>query len=201
MSNEEERLKILDMLREGQIGADEAERRLAELGDEPLTEADDGQVIIMPGEKKKVSAEDAELPDREQMWVYPFVVGVGILGVFGWMASAAGFFLSLCLWPFALVGGAVAGIGLWSRRSHWIHVRVRSASGENINLSLPVPLGMVSQIMRWVEPYIESKAGDVNLGGIDFASLINMMGDEISPDNPIMVAVDEEDSQVLVYIT
>ena len=34
----EERLKVLDMLRAGQINADEAEQLLANLGDEPLTE-------------------------------------------------------------------------------------------------------------------------------------------------------------------
>lgn len=200
---QEERLRILEMLREGAITPDQAEQLLKALGDEALTEPDDDQVIILPKGEKYGATKDAALPNTTEWWKVLFGVGIGVFGFFGFLLlTFFGFFAFLCLSPFVLIGGALAAVGLWSKSSHWLHVRVKDSDGTNINISLPLPVKSASWMMKLAQPYIKARSGDdVDLSNIDIAGLISAMGDELSADNPIMVAVDDGGDQVLVYIT
>lgn len=198
----EERLKILDMLRQGTISADDAEKLLTALGDEPLTEDDDHQVVILPKGENQGITRNLDIPNVEGFWKYIMAVGSGIFLLFGLlMTSITGFFALMCFGPFALAGFGIAALGMWSRDSHWLHVHVKEKDGNNIRISLPLPLGMAGWIMRLVQPVIRQRVGNVNLQKLDLASFITAMGDELSPENPIMVVVDDDDDQVLVYIT
>ncbi|GIK63323.1 MAG: hypothetical protein BroJett018_11170 [Chloroflexota bacterium] len=199
----EERLRILEMLREGQITPDEAEKLLQSLGDEPLTEADDDKVVILPKGESRGSTKDPSLPNTAEWWKVLFGVGIAVFGFFGFLLlTFFGFFAFLCLSPFVLIGGALAAVGLWSKSSHWLHVRVKDKDGTNINISLPLPVQFASWIMRVAQPYIKARSGDdVDLSQLDIAGMISAMGDELSPENPIMVAVEDNGDQVLVYIT
>lgn len=198
----EERLKVLDMLRAGQINADEAEQLLANLGDEPLTEPDDHQVVILPKGDKRGITYDPELPDPENLWLYPLFAGLGTLGFLGLVMTVfSAFMVYLCLSPFILVGMGLTALGIMSRSSHWIHIRIREKGGTRLKFSLPFPIGMTSWVISGLQPFIERQVDDVNLRSLDLPSMIRLMGDELSPENPIMVAVDDEDDQVFIYIT
>lgn len=198
----EERLKVLDMLRAGQITADEAEKLLANLGDEPLTEPDDHQVVILPKGDKRGITYDPELPDPKNLWLIPVFAGIGILGFFGFIMTVfSAFLVYLCLSPFILLGMGLTAIGVMSRSSHWIHVRIQEKSGSRIKISLPFPIMMTSWVVSLLQPLIARKVDDVDLQSLDLAGMVRQMGDELSPENPIMVAVDDDDDQVLIYIT
>lgn len=198
----EERLKVLDMLRAGQITADEAEKLLANLGDEPLTEPDDHQVVILPKGDKRGITYDPELPDLKNLWLIPVFAGIGILGFFGFVMTVfSAFLVYLCLSPFILLGMGLTAIGVMSRSSHWIHVRIQEKSGSRIKISLPFPIMMTSWVVSLLQPFIARRVNDVNLQSLNLVGMVRQMGDELSPENPIMVAVDDEDDQVLIYIT
>lgn len=195
MSQQEERLKILDMLRDGVIKPDEAERLLAVLGDEPLTPPDDDQIITFPRDHQ-------DLPDREKLWLFPFGAGLGMVGFFGLLMSWMGVMVAyICLSPFLLVGAGLAAIGFWSRSSHWIHVRIREENGHHIRISLPFPVLFTGWVLSVLEPYIKFRGGDVDLNSLNLGQLVQQMGDTLSDENPLLVAVDDNKDSVLVYIT
>jgi hypothetical protein len=200
----EQRINVLDQLRNGEISADEAEKLLADLGNTPATEGnpDDHRVVILPKGEHQGITQDANIPQYDSFWKYIFGVGTGIFFVFGLLlTSITGFLALLCFGPFVLAGFGIAAIGLWSRSSHWIHVRVQDRDGTNIKFSLPFPIGLASWTLRLLNPYLRARTGYADLSGLDLAAFIDAMGDELSPENPIMVAVDDDDDQVLVYIT
>lgn len=199
----EQRLEILNKLRDGEISADEAEKLLSELGTETYdADLDDHKVVILPKGEDKGITKDANIPQFENFWQWITIAGASIFVVLGAiMMSAASFFALLCLGPFVLAGFGVAAMGLWSKSSHWIHVRVQEKNGDKISISLPFPIGMASTIVQFIQPWINTQTDDVDLSQFNFAEMIEMMGDELSPENPIMVAVDDDEDQVLVYIT
>jgi hypothetical protein len=198
----EERLKVLDMLRAGQISADDAEQLLANLGDEPLTELDDHQVVILPKGDKRGITYDPDLPDPKNLWLIPVFTGLGILGFFGFVMTVfSAFLVYLCLSHFILLGMGLTAIGVMSRSSHWIHIRIQEKSGTRLKFSLPFPIMLTSWVVALLQPFIERRVDDVDLRSLDLAGMVRLMGDELSPKNPIMVAVDDDDDQVLIYIT
>ena len=203
----EERLKVLDMLRAGQITADQAEQLLANLGDEPLTEPDDHQVIILPkGDKRGITYDpklpDPKLPDPKNLWLIPVFTGLGILGFFGFIMTVfSAFLVYVCFSPFILLGMGLTAIGVMSRSSHWIHIRIQEKSRSRLKISLPFPIMMTSWVVTLLQPFIARRVNDVDLQSLDFAGMVRQMGDELSPENPIMVAIDGDDDQVLIYIT
>lgn len=199
-----DRIKVLERLRNGEISADEAEKLLSELGSPSIIEPDqdDDRLIIAPRGEDAGMTHDETLPKFDNLWQWITGFGAAVFLLFGLLVtSITGLFAVLCFGPFVLAGFGIAALGLWSRSSHWIHVRVREKDGDNISISLPLPLGFAGWIMRVVQPMVKMRAGDVDLSRLDIASLVAAMGEELSAENPIMVAVDDDDDQVLVYIT
>lgn len=199
-----DRINILEQLRNGDISADEAEKMLSELGSPSIIEPDeeDDRLIVAPRGEDAGITYDESLPQFNNLWQWITAAGAAVFLLFGLLVtSITGLFAVLCFGPFVLAGFGIAALGLWSRSSHWIHVRVREKDGDKISISFPLPLGFAGAIMRIVQPMVSMRAGDVDLSGLNLAELISAMGDELSPENPIMVAVDDDDDQVLVYIT
>jgi hypothetical protein len=202
--NVNERINILERLRNGEITADEAEKLLSELGSASVIEpnGEDDRLIVAPRGEDAGITYDESLPKFDNFWQWITGFGAAVFLLFGLLVtSITGLFAVLCFGPFVLAGFGIAALGLWSRSSHWIHVRVHEKNGDNVRISLPLPLGFAGWIMRVVQPMVKMRAGDVDLSGLDIASLIAAMGDELSAENPILVAVDDDDDQVLVYIT
>ena len=199
----EQRLEILNKLRDGEISADEAEKLLSELGTETYeSNLEDHKVVILPKGEDKGITQTADIPKFENFWQWITIAGASVFVVLGAiMVSIGSFFMLMCLGPFVALGFGVAALGLWSKSSHWIHVRVQEKDGDKISISLPFPIGFASTIVRFIQPWINMQTDDVDLSQFNFAEMIQLMGDELSPENPIMVAVDDDEDQVLVYIT
>ena len=200
MLTTEERLKILEMLQAGTISADEAEKLL--MGSEARTAPDDNQAIITPLGANRGATATKDVPQFKNFWQWIFATGSAIFLFFGLIVASVTTFLTLlCLGPVMMVGFGLAAVGLWSRSSHWIHIRINSRNGDKVKLSLPFPIMFTSLIMRFVQPFIKHQTGDVDLGKINIAALIREMGDALSAENPLVVSVNDDDDQVLVYIT
>lgn len=199
----EQRLEILNKLRDGEISADEAEKLLSELGTQTYdSNLEDKKVVILPKGEDKGITQNTDIPNTENFWQWITIAGASVFVVLGAiLVSFTSLLAFFCVGPFVVLGFGVAALGLWSKSSHWIHVRVQEKDGDKISISLPFPIGFASTIVRFIQPWINMQTDDVDLSQFDFAEMIRLMGDELSAENPIMVAVDDEDDQVLVYIT
>lgn len=183
---QDERLRILDDVNAGRISTEEAEAQLTALDDG--AEHNGGQHTI-----------DFEPP--ENAWKVPVVVGLSTLGMSSLMfKERKSLFARLLLVPFMLLGGSLTLLGFWSRSAHWILIHVQNGD-QDIKLTLPFPVQFASWVLSRIEPLIEAKAGeDIDLRSLNLGARLREMGDELSAENPLMVAVDEGDTRVLVYI-
>lgn len=207
----EERTKILQMVEEGKISADEAMRliRVLEEGDSQVQDNFDqppaGETVVEPEPFTRPGPNPAferKIKGFRRLWVIPLWIGVilTIAGA-GWMYSAmqnSGFgFGFFCAWlPFLLGVGAIA-LAFGSRTSRWIYIDVNNRSGESprrIRFGFPFPAGLVRWGIKNFGHHIpdrERKVADDTLKAVF----------ETKTDDPIMIDVQEEDGEhVQVYI-
>jgi len=213
MSNEAERMHILQMIEDGKITAAEGLRLLNALsgakgeggGAEPSGQAPAASAPPPPA----ASAPSPPMPEMgkwRQWWLIPLWIGLGIT-IFGgllmyWAYSAGGFtFWFFCAaLPFTL-GVIVAALASASRTARWIHIRVNTghASREwprKISLSFPLPIRLTAWFLRVFGQFVP----DLKKTGVD--ELILAMEDTTSPENPLFVDVHEGEGgeRVQVYI-
>jgi hypothetical protein len=196
----EERIKILDMIDQGVINADEGFTLLQALegseGGESLPQ-DDAQT-------------DSHTPSPEEInqwkrwWLIPFWTGTSITVIAGglmyWSWSTAGFGLWFaCSWaPFAF-GVVLLALAWGSSQTPWMHVRVRQKPGkqpENMAISFPLPIRLAAWGLRtfghWI-PNTDATAMD---------ELILALNATSKGDTPFFIDVHEGDEgeRVQVFI-
>jgi hypothetical protein len=223
MTNESERLQILEMIEKGVISAAEGVRLLNSLQGEP-EEIEMPQISssIPPADKASTEPEvtveepthdtkappipsefDAETRKWRSWWWIPLTIGVSITVVSGllmflaFQSSGFGFWFA-CLWIPLLLGVVIMSLAAASRTTRWLHVRVHQEPGEwprTIAISLPIPIRFTAWLLRIFKPYIH---------GMDKTSLdeVILALEKTSPDQPFYVKVDEGESgeKVEVYI-
>ena len=220
MSNEPERLQILELIEKGIISADEGVRLLNSLQGET---GDDSPALIASGttetpvapevieeppvsEKKATSVPfhfDEDIKKWRRWWWVPLTVGIiitvvsGLLMFLAFQKSGFGFWFA-CLWFPLLLGVIVISLGAASRTTRWLHVRVHQEPGEwpqTIAISMPVPIRFVAWVLRTFKPHIPN---------MDKTSLdeVILALEKTSPDQPFYVKVDEGESgeRVEVFI-
>ena len=225
MTNETERLQILEMIEKGVISAAEGVRLLNSLQGEP--EADETLLTISPTptaaeptpapevieeepipETRPSSAPsdfDAETRKWRRWWWIPLTVGIsitvvsGLLMVQAYQSNGFGFWFA-CLWFPLLLGVIIISLASASRTTRWLHVRVHQEPGEwprTIAISLPIPIRFTAWLLRIFKPYIHSR--DLERANLD--ELILAL-EKTSPEQPFYVKVDEGESgeKVEVYI-
>ncbi|MBL8058256.1 MAG: hypothetical protein JNK29_16245 [Anaerolineales bacterium] len=203
MTNEQERLNILEQIDAGRITAAEGVRRLEALtAGRPL-----GTEAPAPEPEPAARAAPADAPPDlahwRRWWVFPFGVGLALtllssLGLY-WALRAADFRLTgwffLALLPFA---GSVALMALAaaSRGARWLHVRVNTGGARQIRLSFPLPIRLTAWALRTFGPRLPQ------LKHTSVDELILALGESTSPQNPLYVEVDEGQAgeKVQVYI-
>jgi hypothetical protein len=223
MTNESERIQILEMIEKGLITAEEGIRLLNSLQPEP-------EPVDAPSIGASAAAESGPAPAPEviveepapdstappvpsefenetrkwrRWWWIPLTVGIGItvisglLMVLAYQTSGFGFWFA-CLWFPLLLGVIVISLAAASRTTRWLHVRVHQEAGEwprTIAISLPIPIRFTAWLLRIFRPYIR---------GLDRTSLdeVILALEKTSPDQPFYVKVDEGESgeRVEVYI-
>jgi hypothetical protein len=205
MSSEEQR-RILKMVEDGKISANEAMTLIHAL-EQDSTEAEI-QVIDAPS---AASSEPVDAPEFEEVKerarrfaMIPLWIGVGVTVLFAglmyWAMQSSGFgFWFYCLtFPF-LLGVFLIAISAGGMSSRWLFVDVHQKPGEKpgrITLGFPAPLGLVSWFMRNFGHHIH---------GMDREkadSIAEMIQATASSKLPLIVnAQDDEDGErVMVYI-
>jgi hypothetical protein len=223
MTNESERLQILEMIEKGVITASEGVKLLNSLQGEPeeattpelsqtaSTEAKSSpvpEVVVIESASKSKSPSaplefDSETKKWRRWWWIPLTVGIiitvvsGLLMFLAYQRSGFGFWFA-CLWFPLLFGVVVISLAAASRAMRWLHVRVHQEPGEwpqTIAISLPIPIRFVAWVLRVFKPHIPN---------MDKTSLdeVILALDKTSPDQPFYVKVDEGESgeKVEVYI-
>ncbi len=223
MTNEAERLQILEMIEKGVISAEEGVRLLNSLQGEaeptalppiaPTSSAGGAnaaapEVIIgepVPEDKPARSSSDfaAETRKWRGWWWIPLTVGIvitalsGFLMVLAYQSGGFGFWFA-CLWFPLLLGVLVISLAAASRTARWLHVRVHQEPGEwprTIAISMPIPIRFTAWLMRVLKPFIHIEE-NINLDEIILAL------EKLSPEQPLYVHVDEGESgeRVEVFI-
>jgi len=215
MVNQAER-KVLDMVEQGQISAEEGLRLINAMGgqDNPPSESVNHEVNVVAQDIIDVSngeeTSQPQIPQEEldrmkrlkRWWVLPFVIGlvITILGAvwmyMGYSTKGFGFGFWLSWIPF-LLGVFITAVSFQSSHGVWLHVRINQKPGETpqrIAISLPIPISLT----RWVV----SSFGDRIPGMRDqpvaeYSEILK----NISPEEPFYVHVNEGDGEeVEVFI-
>jgi hypothetical protein len=149
-----------------------------------------------------------EITYWKNWWLVPFWIGIVIMGLgammmyLGYEAAHYGITFWLAWIPFSL-GVVILALSWQSRLAHWLHVRVHQAAGDkpqNINISLPLPLGLAGWFLRNFSHLIPGLR-DQKFTGQDLAEMISGLEKSVSSDNPFYVHVQENDGQeVEVFI-
>ncbi len=215
MSHSTERLKILEMIDQGVINAEEGFSLLQALDDGEQTLVDDAETAANAytdanAIQATVDQERPQPPDPEDMekwkrwWFIPVWVGAGITVIGGglmywaWRASGFGFWFA-CTWLPFLLGVMVLSLGWGSQRSPWLHVRVHQKSGETpqkIAISFPIPIRFTAWLLRTFGHFIPN----MDATGLD--EVILALGDTKDQEIPFFVDVDEgkDGEKVQVFI-
>ncbi len=215
MSGDAER-KILDMVEQGQITAEEGLRLMTAMGGSGQSSENPEMFNEFIAETVHVGPEDVmekshpSIPEEEMQrmkrlkrwWVLPFGIGLLIttLGAIwmymGYTAKGFGFGFWLSWIPF-LLGIAIAAVSFQTNNSVWLHVRIKQKPGESpqrINISLPLPLSLT----RWFFSAFGNRIPGLRDQPVEeYSEILN----NLSPEEPFYVHVDEDDGEeVEVFI-
>ncbi len=223
MTNETERLQILEMIEKGIISAAEGVKLINSLqgGPEELDAASVNEAASTAGNTPpapEVTVEEpsahtsgstspaefeSEIKKWRGWWWIPLTVGIvitvgsGVGMYFAYLNGGLGFWFA-CLWFPLLLGVIILSLAVASRTTRWLHVRVHQEPGEwprTIAISLPIPIRFTAWLLHIFSPHIPNM-GKTNLDEVILAL------NKTSPDQPFYVKVDEGDSgdKVEVYI-
>lgn len=215
MVNQAER-KVLDMVEQGQVSAEEGLRLINAMGgqgEQPL-ESTDSEASSADQKLIEIKAEEAaarpQIPQEEldrmkhlkRWWVLPFAIGLvittlGAIWIYmGYTAKGFGFGFWLAWIPF-LLGIFITAVSYQSSHGVWLHVRIKQKPGESpqrIVISLPIPLGLT----RWVVTTFGDRIPGLKDQPVsEYTEILK----GISPEDPFYVHVDEGDGEeVEVFI-
>jgi hypothetical protein len=161
----EERRKILQMVQDGKISAEQAaslmraieedsegaEVEFVEAGADPGYESDDASEFE---EVKSRARRFAMIP----LWIGVFIAVLSAWGIYSVQQSAGVNFWFFCLLVPLLFGVLLIALGAGGEGSKWLYVNVdrRNAHDwpQNITLGFPLPLGLTAWFLRNFGQYI-----------------------------------------------
>lgn len=172
MENQKSTMEILQKLEEGEIDAEQALR-----------------MMDAPSEQGRPAADK---PEKRwwAWWLVPFSLGMAAAAV-GYGLSQLGGAWWICAGPLLVIGGLVMVLAILTSQSPWVHVRVHTGQDSwprRIAISLPLPLRMTAQVLRWFSPRIKG------LDSTTVDDLIIALEGNISSEEPIIIEVDEGES-------
>jgi hypothetical protein len=172
MKIEKDRMEILERLEKGEIDAEQA----IHLIDDDIENAPTASAI----------------PARKwwTWWLVPFSLGMAGAAV-GYGLSQLGGAWWICAGPLLFLGTLVMVLAAISIQSPWVHIRVQTGQKswpQRIAISLPLPLRLTAQILRWFSPRVEG----LDRTAVD--DLIIALEDNLSSDAPITIQVDQGES-------
>ncbi len=205
----EERKKILQMVQDGKISAEQAASLMRALADE--AETAEGEVEALeagpgPGGERADPAEFAEVKARARrfimipLWIGVFLTVLSAWGIYEIQQSAGMNFWFFCLFVPLLFGILLIALGAAGQSSKWLYVNVDRRNAQdwprNITLAFPLPLGLAAWFLRTFGHYIH---GLQNTNVDEIIQVLDATGKSGAP--LIVDASDNEDGeQVQVYI-
>jgi hypothetical protein len=203
----EERQKILKMVEDGRISAEEAVTLMKTLDETVEADEEAFQTAADQGSSKSEAPELERTAERARhLWQIPLWIGVSLTVFTAWgmyaIQQSAGYnFWFYCLTMWLMVGVAVIALAGWSRTARWLFVNVEQPRGDaprRIFLGFPLPIGLAGWFLRNFGHHIEG----LRHTNVDEVVEAISMATSATNGAPLIVNVDEgEDGErVQVYI-
>lgn len=206
----EERKKILQMVEDGKISAEEAARLMAAMAEHEDDTAEAEVEVIESragfGYEKTDAPEFEQIKARARRFsLIPLWTGVVITVLSAWaiyaiqQSAGTNFWFYCMIFPLML-GVLLLALGGGGRSSRWIYVDVnrkdaRPGDGpKHITLGFPIPFGLT----MWFMQNFGHNINGMNRNQVD--AIVEMMKTTKDTNEPLMVNVDDDDAHVQVYI-
>ncbi len=211
----EERRKILQMVEEGKITAEQAASLMRALetdqAEEPGEPATDVQVI-QPEPAYGSAGSAASAPEFEEvkararrfamipLWIGVAVTLLSAWGIYEILDGIGTSYWWICLLFPLFIGVLLIAVGAGSQTSRWLYVNVDRRYAEdwprNITLGFPLPLGLTSWFLRNFGHNIHG------LGNTNVDDIIQILDATRTSGEPLIVNVNDDDQgeHVQVYI-
>lgn len=203
----EERKKILQMVQDGRISAEQAASLIRALEEDP---AEAEVNVVEPGSGS--GYERNEAPEFESvksrarhfamipLWIGVFLVVFSAWGIYSVQQNAGVNFWFFCLLVPLLFGVLLITLGAGGERSKWLYVNVDRRNAQdwprNITFGFPLPLGLTAWFLRIFGQYIH---GMERTNVDEIIQILDATGKSGAP--LIINANDNEDGEhVQVYI-
>lgn len=205
----EERKKILQMVEEGKISAQEAASLMRALDEDahPVqAEMDILHTEAASGFEGSQAPEFEEVKSRARrfamipLWIGVFVAVMSAWGIYSIQQSAGVNFWFFCLMVPLLLGVLLIALGAGGQGSKWLYVNVdrRQAHDwpQNITLGFPLPLGLTAWFLRNFGHNIRG------MGKTNVDEIIQVLDATGKSGAPFIINVhdDEDGEHVQVYI-
>lgn len=213
----EERKKILQMVEEGKISAEDAASLMRALDDD----AEDAGAGVEVAQSEAGSGWERDAwsesprpaaPEFDQiklrarrfalipLWAGVFVTVLSAWIIYAIQQNAGANFWFYCMMFPLMLGVLLIALGSGGRSSRWVYVDVDrrdakpSEGPRRITLGLPAPLGLLGWFFSTFGQKIEG------MGEGKGKAIAHMMEAAMTSDEPLMVNVDDDDTHVQVYI-
>ncbi len=205
----EERRKILQLVEEGKISAQEAAELMRALDDDVEEEESEVEVIqpaASPKFEQSAAPEFDQIKSRARRFaLIPIWAGVLITIFSSWAIYAIRQNVGPNFWFYCMIlplmlGVLLIALGSGGRSSRWIYVNVDRRNAKpgdgprHITLGFPAPLGFIGWFFSTFGRNIEG------LGKGRGQAIAEMMEAAKNSDEPLMINVDDDDEHVQVYI-
>ncbi len=202
----EERKKILQMVQDGKISAEQAASLMRALAEDA---AEAGPEVLEAGTASSGGGAAPEFEEVKQrarrfamipLWIGVFITVLSAWGIYSVQQHSGVNFWFFCLIVPLLFGVLLIALGAAGQNSKWLYVNVDRRNAQdwprNITIAFPLPLGLAAWFLRNFGHYIR---GLKNTNVDDIIQILDTTG---KSDAPLIVnASDNEDGeQVQVYI-
>jgi hypothetical protein len=207
----EERKKILQMVADGKISAEEAATLMRALDVDTESAAEEIEVL---GVASGMGGERSDAPEFDEvrrrarrfsgafLWIGVFITVLSAWGMFGIQQNAGINFWFLCLGMPLTLGILLTVMGAGNRTSRWIYVNVdrtrsRDQDGpRKITIAFPLPLGFAAWFLRNFGSRISG------LGNTNVDEILQAISMAKNITEPLIVHVDDADDgeRVQVFI-
>jgi len=209
----EERKKILQLVEEGKISAQDAASLMRALDEDAdgETESAEAEVEVIESGFNS-SYERTEAPEFEEvkararrfslipLWIGVFLTVFSAWVIYAIQQNAGVNFWFYCMILPLMLGVLLIALGAGGRSSRWIYVDVDRRDAKpgdgpkHITLGFPMPLGLVA----WFFETFGHNISGMSKGRVE--GIIQMVNATKESGEPLMVNVDDDDAHVQVYI-
>jgi hypothetical protein len=207
----EERKKILQMVEEGKVSAEDAAKLMRALDEDADGEAAEAEIEVIES-KSDSGYERVDAPEFDAikararrfslipLWIGVFVTVFSAWIIYSIQHNSGVNFWFYCMTLPLMLGVLLIALGAGGRSSRWIYVDVDRRDAKpgdgprHITLGFPIPFGFV----MWFFETFGHNINGMDKGKVD--GIVQMMHATRESGEPLMVNVDDDDAHVQVYI-